>query len=441
MMETMRNILSKTTLIVILLFFIPDYLLWGQAGGFRNDICIPGKLYMLSDARNDIFVEALIKRWRPYDDYVRFSGDCIFSRKLDRMASIDTPKNGTHLKIELVNSDEFETIKEDTLSICVGKRGVGTGEVTIQILGDSFVNGAFFKDALLVKNYVPGAKLIGLRNIKNVEGQYDEGRGGWTVKKYFEIPKGERISYQGYMQPVGEYKYWGSCEFWKNCHKVINGTLKDTEVVYDCGRYDKCAMRFDTETGYLINPKKNDLMYDNLRGSYMAYTGKRWKSVEVNEEEWTFNFGKYLNMWNLEAPKFFAQMLGLNDYRDSLTADYREWNEKIAEMKESYYKAVPDGKFIILIPCSTCGSLNNIRGDFTLRQNAAMWRLRKNIIDTFDGREEEGYYLVDVAITIDNEKGYNLNGDGLQTGNPHPYPNYPTMGIPIAAFIQYYREQ
>lgn len=39
-------------------------------------------------------------------------------------------------------------------------------------------------------------------------------------------------------------------------------------------------------------------------------------------------------------------------------------------MKESYYKAVPDGKFIILIPCTTCGSLNNIRGDFTLRQNA-----------------------------------------------------------------------
>lgn len=145
-------------------------------------------------------------------------------------------------------------------------------------------------------------------------------------------------------------------------------------------------------------------------------------------------------MWNLDAPKFFAQMLGLNDYRDSLTADYREWNKKIAEMKESYYKAVPDGKFIILIPCTTCGSLNNIRGDFTLRQNASMWQLRKNIIDTFDGRESEGYYVVDIGITIDNEKGYNRNRDGIQTGNPHPYPNYPTMGIPLAAFIQYYRE-
>ena len=101
---------------------------------------------------------------------------------------------------------------------------------------------------------------------------------------------------------------------------------------------------------------------------------------------------------------------------------------------------MPDGKFIILIPCTTCGSLNNIRGDFTLRQNASMWQLRKNIIDTFDGRESEGYYVVDIGITIDNEKGYNRNRDGIQTGNPHPYPNYPTMGIPLAAFIQYYRE-
>ena len=27
----------------------------------------------------------------------------------------------------------------------------------------------------------------------------------------------------------------------------------------------------------------------------------------------------------------------------------------------------------------------------------------------------------------------------VQAGNPHPYPNYPAMGLPFAAFIQYYR--
>ena len=131
---------------------------------------------MLSDIRNDVFVEALIKRWRPYNDFVRFSGDCVYSRKLNRVASVDTPVDGSNMKIELVNSDEFEIIKEKAISICVGKKGIGTQEVTVQILGDSFVNGAFFRDALLSKNYIPGIKLVGLRNIKNEEGQYDEGR-------------------------------------------------------------------------------------------------------------------------------------------------------------------------------------------------------------------------------------------------------------------------
>ena len=184
---TMKNILSKRTFIVLPLFLFSLHPLWGQKSNFKNDICIPGKLYMLSDIRNDVFVEALIKRWRPYNDFVRFSGDCVYSRKLNRVASVDTPVDGSNMKIELVNSDEFETIKEKAISICVGKKGIGTQEVTVQILGDSFVNGAFFRDALLSKNYIPGIKLVGLRNIKNEEGQYDEGRGGWTVKKYFEI--------------------------------------------------------------------------------------------------------------------------------------------------------------------------------------------------------------------------------------------------------------
>ena len=109
---TMKNILSKRTFIVLPLFLFSLHPLWGQKSNFKNDICIPGKLYMLSDIRNDVFVEALIKRWRPYNDFVRFSGDCVYSRKLNRVASVDTPVDGSNMKIELVNSDEFEIIKE-----------------------------------------------------------------------------------------------------------------------------------------------------------------------------------------------------------------------------------------------------------------------------------------------------------------------------------------
>ena len=57
----------------------------------------------------------------------------------------------------------------------------------------------------------------------------------------------------------------------------------------------------------------------------------------------------------------------------------------------------------------------------------------------FDRREAEGIYIVDMGAAIDGENGYRRGRDGLQTGNPHPYPNYPAMGVPLAAFLQYYR--
>ena len=84
--------------------------------------------------------------------------------------------------------------------------------------------------------------------------------------------------------------------------------------------------------------------------------------------------------------------------------------------------------------------MNNERGTFTVRQNAVMWEVRKNIIDNFDNLEDEGIYVVDASATIDNENGYNMK-NGVQTGNPHPYPNYPALGIPIAAFVQYFRNK
>ncbi len=57
---------------------------------FENDICLPSKLYFLTGVQNDIFIEPLIKRWRPYNDVVRFSGTAKFQRRLERVASVST---------------------------------------------------------------------------------------------------------------------------------------------------------------------------------------------------------------------------------------------------------------------------------------------------------------------------------------------------------------
>lgn len=407
------------------------------AANAENEICLPRYLYMLSDVRNDIFVQPFVKRWRPEIDYVRFTpGRVEFSRSTERVISIDHPLAWQTITVALYNNN-FDLLKNHSSIVRLGTKEKGTNEVSVQIIGDSFVQGAFFKDALLTKGYVPNIKMVGLRKISGETDQYDEGRGGDTMQDYFNIHTADTKAYQGFMHPNGG-RYYGATGFWKNCHKVISG---NTSLSYSCGRYDDFATKFDSETGYLLVPTKGDVQYDNALSSFVQYDGNQWIKVKKEDFEWNFDYGKYLDAWNIPAPLFLGEMLGLNDFRENLTADFTTWNKQIEIMKNSYLKAVPNGRFMILIPSSTCGSMNNLNSEFTLRQNAAMWRLRKNIIDQFDNRESEGYYLVDIGITIDNEDGYNKNENGVQTGNPHPYPNYPTMGIPIAAFIQYHRDK
>ncbi|MBS1631434.1 MAG: hypothetical protein JST10_02565 [Bacteroidetes bacterium] len=430
------------------------------APAFINDICLPSKLYMLSGVQNDIFVEPLVKRWRPYNDVVQFSGTARFQRRLQRVASINKPIDGSSVTITLINEDRFDTIKSISSEIVTGNPGIGEDSVIVSIIGDSFTNGAFFKDALITKGYVPKIQMVGLRNTLDCPGQYDEGRGGWTLSDYFKVTTGRTESYNGFWQPEGVYKYWGSTAFWKLANEIrLNPKGKwSFDESYFTGRFDTQSLLFDVNTGYKTNPVVNDIMFDNTKNYYIKYNGSKWIQTDYSDYKWSFNYGKYLSMWKLPKPSIVAEFLGLNDFRsmkDPEKIDFSEWNMQLNTIATSYLKAVPSGKFVIMIPCSTCGILDNMAGYFTTKQNACMWEVRRNIIENFDRKESENIYIVDAAIAIDNLYGYNFTTSAgytqpyseykgtdsilVQTGNPHPYPNYPAMGVSLAAFIQKYR--
>ncbi|GHB75305.1 hypothetical protein GCM10007390_31300 [Persicitalea jodogahamensis] len=78
---------------------------------------------MLEGIQNDIFVEPLVKRWRPYDDVVRFSGTAEYSRRLQRVASITDPADESKVSLELINQDEFRTVKTLAYTVKVGILG------------------------------------------------------------------------------------------------------------------------------------------------------------------------------------------------------------------------------------------------------------------------------------------------------------------------------
>ena len=227
-----------------------------------NEICLPSYLYMLSDTRNDIFIEPFIKRWYPFDYNVRFNGD-FYSRRLERVVSVDKPENDKKIIANLYELKNFTRISIYSSRIRLGIKNTGNSEVVAQIIGDSYTQGAFYKDALLRKGYVPNLKLVGLRDVKveseddplYTTGQYDEGRNGACMSWYFEVFTGNN-RYHGFMHPDGDFRYWGSTEFWQLCSLVEKGERSDLEVTN--GKYGSCLYKFK-EDGYLKSPVKGDL--------------------------------------------------------------------------------------------------------------------------------------------------------------------------------------
>ena len=414
----------------------------GAFAPFVNDICLPSSLYMLSDTPNDMFVQPILKRWRPYDDFVRFGMDPKygeFSRHLGGMATIDRPQDGAIVSVELVNSDEFSTVKRLTTRLRVGRKGEGDKDVYAQIIGDSYTKGLFYRHALVDSGYVPKLHLVGI--LADGCGQFNEGRGGWKLNDYFTVPTRPDASYHSFMQPEGG-RYWGNRAFWVMAWRCVRKTQpQGFEPSYSCSRFDACVGRFDEKTGALLDPSEGDIQFDEESRAFVRYDGAAWKPTDGESLEWRFDYGKYLDMWNIAPPQFLFVFLGLNDFVHKLDADYAEWGRQIEAVKDSYLKACPGGMFAIAIPCSTCGSIDNDAGRFTPRWNAAMWRFRDWLVKTFDKREEEGFHLLDAGIAVDNDNGYEKLPSGIQTGNPHPYPNYPALGLPFAAFIQYHRQR
>ena len=234
---------------------------------------------------------------------------------------------------------------------------------------------------------------------------------------------------------------------------------KGFEPTYSCEEFGEAAERFDEQTGFLMDPQAGDCQFDAERKQMVRWDGAAWRPVDERTLEFGFDYGKYLAMWKIPAPKFLFVYLGCNDFSGAgFKVDYEPWAEMLETFKRSYEAAVPGGKFVLAIENSTLGTDDNRAGTFNTRLNAVMWQFRDWLIRHYDGRESEGWYLLDGGLAIDNEHGFLLEKETapntlpyvgytsterlkVQWGNPHAYPNYPAMGVPFAAFIQYWRDR
>ena len=206
----------------------------------------------------------------------------------------DNQINGT--KSFLFDNDNFKVIEEVSSTIVAATPSTGSNNVKLTVIGDSIVNGAFFYDAFFTKNYAPNCSFVGLRSIRGQQSQYDEGRGGWSLSLYFKIVPEDPYFFNPFMQPDGNYHFWGSKQFWKNACDVASGIIPivgSTEPGYSCGRYGDYVSRFDSSTGLLANPQSGDIMYDLANSKFILYNGSSWEDTDKDSYTWTFNYAKY----------------------------------------------------------------------------------------------------------------------------------------------------
>ena len=444
---------------------------------FANKIAMPKYLYMFSNKINNIYKQPVIKR--NIGNYkLRYSATKI-GRQYANMTSIVNPTDLDVLNCTLykIDEEEFRVVDTKETILRCKPQGVGTTPVYAQVMGDSWVHSGFFHYAMKQKGYVPQLNLIGTRNFGYSStvytDAYGEGRGGWNMSSYFSIQNSDTACPSPYYHPVGNYRYWGATGYWKSVYDY--SISHDQSVFYNyynqsCSTV--CQGIYFNSDGTLKAPNSGDILYDSLNAyglgvGYVLYNGTTWVTTSTSAYTWAFDYAKYLTMFSemlgANPPTYLFVSLGINDFSQlaniaAVTTAFASYKSNADKLIASYLSAVPSGKVIFCLPLSSWGWEDNQAGgntmdNFTHFCNAKMWEARRLMIEEYDNRDAESIYLVDVGIMIDEDFGYSTTTEipfseyegtetikvqGLQT--PHPSPSYPNAGMPLAAFIQYFRD-
>lgn len=419
-----------------------------------NAIRLPNTLYILGGVNNNIFYNTFARFW---DDsyYVSQTGATGIARILPRVITLKNPTTNTNVTFSLNNARTGVVESTIRSKLVVGTPSVGDTQVTISIIGDSYTHGDFFVGALLANGYVPNLKMVGLRRVNDTYlTQHDEGRGGWKLTDYFK-PAHEldmvTHGFNPFWQPDGEFRFWGTVEFWAAAKKCADGTYTEASGWwYQASMYNDYVSVFN-DSGYLVSPTTNDIMYSQTSKKYMVWSGTEWVDAQYETYTWAFDYAKYLAMWSIEAPEMLFMYLGVNDFWGTApTAEtIGNWLSMAETLKDSYFSAKPDGKFAILTPTTVC--MKNQSGYSSQAVHANMWTLRTAILDKFDYYGESKVFVIDTALAIDSEHSFIFSDDEAITlpfdgytgderiyasNDIHPRVSYLSLGYPLAAFIQ-----
>ena len=424
-------------------------------GTLENEFILPKYIYCMNGVQRNFWHQAILKRWNPYDFYLQFEGNAKYQRRTPLVATVkEGNSDGYKLTIKLIDNRKMKIIQTGTSLLRVSTPAAendGLPILRVSFIGSSTTQSAYFKEAFT--RYVSYFELIGIRHAPNEPTIKHEGRGGTTLALHFGegngVSEDPLYHFMPFWQPNDvsaneTYRYWGATGFWILAHTHPDNESQDENEngAYENGCYNpEVLAKFDSTTGFLINPTQGDIMYDNTNSRYVLYDGSQWIPTTRETYNWSFQYAKYLSMWGLETPDVVSICLGTNDFKNvevaNMEKEIGKWNILMDTLITDIHTNVDPNIKIVL--CNQ-GHFSNYgkSGIPTALWNYKMWLHLKDLVKVYDKRESENIYVLAQGSEISAEYGFptimtdkntwpgqSINQDSVTA--TFPYTNWPLV--------------
>lgn len=337
-----------------------------------------------------------------------------------------------------------------------------TTPVRLLAIGDSLTRSGIYLEQ--VQKKLPNVTTVGSR-VYPGETTPREGRGGWTLEKYFNnINSSELDSPFVFPVNVSGSHYKGNTRDWKNIcytnpkHSTYNGFQKIARGWNDQGAY------LYNENGYYKYPVVGDVMVDPslpYGKQWVEWNGRTWAPMAVQPTEFEFNFTKYMarfsSAYKSGAPTHVSILLGANDFNDmNGLLKLKDHMDKLNTMIDSIHAYNPNIKIILCTPTPSPNTniVTDSRKSYYYTYDRCMKIAAYYLLKTFDNDESlaRGIYIAPMNLTLDITSGFDYKEkyeiiDGVNTKvvsaangiHPNNTVGQPQMGDTLAAVIQKYR--
>lgn len=433
-----------------------------------ESLLLPRYLYILQDAntgdvRYNLFLKnAILSNESRFTVYVGSDyGYDLTGRWLYKQTDeFDMANPGVPFELQLSVEGTSGNIMHQTISVEIVDSSEET-PVRLLPIGDSLTRAGIYLTEVM--DSLENVQTVGTR-IYPTESHPREGRGGWTLEKYFTSINSSDLD-SPFVFPVGvEGKHYkGNTRDWQSiCYtnskhhnyegfqKIARGWQDDGEYLYD-------------ENGYYKNPEIGDVMVDPTlpEGSqWVIWNGTSWTTMQEQPTAFEFSFPKYMERFAEAfpdgAPTHVSILLGTNDF------GVKNGFENVEEYLMYYESAIksihdydPSIKVIVCIP--PLGPNEHLIDDYTGRYR----RFDRNtklaayyLLKTFDHDEavKENIYIAPMHLNLDTTNGFDyklveqeIDGQKqlIRTPKNSIHPNNTVgqiqMGETLAAVIQKYR--